>query len=97
MPPDGSRGSRDAAATLVITVRAKPRSAVSALQRDAAGTWVARLVSPPVDGKANEELIGLVARHFGCPKSAVSVRSGASARVKRVMIAGVRADRDDGT
>ena len=93
MSPEGSRGSRGAAAPLVITVHAKPRSAVSSLERDAAGNWVARLVSPPVDGKANAELIGLVARHFGCAKSAVSVRSGASARVKRVSIAGARADR----
>jgi hypothetical protein len=94
MAPKGSRGSRGVAAPLVITVRAKPRSATSVLERDAAGNWVARLVSPPVDGKANEELIGLVAQHFGCPKSAVSVRSGASARVKRVMVTGIRADRD---
>jgi len=44
------------------------------------GTWLAKLKSPPVDGKANTELIELVARHHGCARSAVSIRSGAGAR-----------------
>lgn len=74
---------------IVITVHAKPRSPASALERQPDGSWVARLVSLPVDGKANEELVGLVARQFGCAKAAVSVKSGASGRVKRVRIAGV--------
>lgn len=72
--------------SFVITVRAKPRSALSALEREESGTWVARLRSSPVDGKANAELVGLVAEHFGCARSAVSIVSGASARLKRVRI-----------
>jgi uncharacterized protein YggU (UPF0235/DUF167 family) len=74
--------------SFVITVRAKPRSSVSALEADASGIWIARLRSSPVDGKANAELIGLVAKHFGCPKSSVAVISGASARLKLVRISG---------
>jgi len=52
------------------------------------GTWLARLKSPPIDGKANQELLLLIARHFGCAKSAVSIKSGASGRVKLVRIEG---------
>jgi len=59
---------------------------VSLLEEVAGGPWLARLKSPPVDGKANEELIRLVARRFECSKSAVSIRSGASGRVKLVEI-----------
>jgi uncharacterized protein len=73
--------------SFVISVRAKPRSAVSSLEAEAGGTWIARLRSSPVDGKANAELIGLVAKHFGCSKSSVSVVSGASARLKLVKVA----------
>jgi uncharacterized protein YggU (UPF0235/DUF167 family) len=40
----------------------------------------------PVEGKANQELIALVARQFGCRKSAVSIKSGASGRMKLVRI-----------
>jgi uncharacterized protein YggU (UPF0235/DUF167 family) len=74
--------------SFVITVRAKPRSAVSSLEVEASGTWTARLRSSPVDGEANAELIGLVAKHFGCPKSSVAIVSGASARLKRVKVSG---------
>jgi hypothetical protein len=71
---------------VIIAVRVKPRSRTSYLEQSGDGNWTASLKSPPVDGKANAELIALVARHFGCPKSAVSIRSGAAARVKLVSI-----------
>ena len=45
-----------------------------------------RLAAPPVDGKANEELIALLAKHFGCRKADVSIKSGASGRMKLVRI-----------
>ena len=72
--------------SFVITVRAKPRSPVSALEPESAGTWVARLRSSPVDGKANAELVALVAKHFGCARSCVAVITGATARLKLVRI-----------
>jgi uncharacterized protein len=40
------------------------------------GTWVAQIKSLPVDGKANLELIGLVAAQMGCAKGAVSIKTG---------------------
>jgi uncharacterized protein YggU (UPF0235/DUF167 family) len=48
-----------------------------------------------MDGKANEELLSLVARHFGCSRSAVSLRSGAAARTKLVRIEGLAPDRQN--
>jgi uncharacterized protein (TIGR00251 family) len=72
----------------VISVKVKPNSRVGALAQPENGVWLAQLKSPPVDGKANEELLALVARHFGCRKSAVSLKSGASARTKLVRIEG---------
>lgn len=70
----------------IIEVRVKPNARASTLEAAPDGTWHAELKSPPVDGKANAELIALVARRFGCRKSAVSIRSGASARLKRIEI-----------
>ena len=71
----------------ILLVKAKPNSRVSALTQLDDGTWLAQLKSPPVDGKANADLIALVAREFGCAKSAVEIASGAGARIKRVRIA----------
>jgi uncharacterized protein (TIGR00251 family) len=71
---------------MILQIKVKPRSRVSSLVQAPDGTWMARLKSPPVDGRANEELIALVARHFGCPRTAVAIKSGASGRTKLVKI-----------
>ena len=70
----------------IIQVKVKPNARVSTLQEVVDGPWLAHLKSPPLDGKANKELVALIARHLACPKSAVSIKSGASGRVKLVRI-----------
>lgn len=70
----------------IIQVKVRPNARVSALAAVSNGPWLAQLKSPPVDGKANKELVTLIARHFACPKSAVSIKSGASGRLKLVKI-----------
>lgn len=69
-----------------MQVRVKPNAKDSSLTEGEDGVWQARLKAPPVDGKANQELIKLIAKHFGCPKSSVSIRSGASGRMKLVRV-----------
>ena len=73
----------------MLTIKVKPNAGASSLEESSDGIWRAQLKAPPVDGKANDELVALVARYFGCPRSAVSIRSGASGRMKRVRIEGV--------
>jgi uncharacterized protein (TIGR00251 family) len=90
-----SAAAAHANGSVLIEVRVKPRSRVSELVRENAGTWVARIQSPPVDGEANAELIGLVAKRFGCAKSSVSIKSGASGRTKLVRIVGIRSSADN--
>lgn len=75
----------------VIQVKVKPNSRASRLEQKEDGTWLAQIKSPPVDGKANEELLALVAKHFKCPKSHVSIKSGASTRMKLIQISENRA------
>ena len=69
-----------------LTIRVKPGSRTSALEAADDGTWLARIQARPVDGKANRELVALVARHFAVRRSQVSIKSGAAARVKLVLI-----------
>lgn len=71
---------------IIIQVKVKPNSRTSVFERLEEGTWLARIKSPPVDGRANQELIELIAKHFRCAKSAVSIKSGASGRMKVVRI-----------
>jgi uncharacterized protein (TIGR00251 family) len=70
----------------VIQIKVKPNSRASLLEQREDGTWVAQIKSPPVEGKANEELLALVAKHFECRKSDVSIKAGASGRTKLVQI-----------
>ena len=70
----------------VIQIKVKPNSRASLLEQNDDGTFVAQLKSPPLDGKANEELIALVAKHFNCRKSEVSIKSGGSSRTKLIQI-----------
>ena len=72
---------------MILTVKVKPNARASSLEPLPDGGWIARLKSPPVDGKANRELIALVADHFRCRKAAVRILTGASARTKRLEIA----------
>jgi uncharacterized protein YggU (UPF0235/DUF167 family) len=69
-----------------LRVKVKPGARASSLVQDAAGDWHASLRAPPVDGKANAELVSLVASRFGCPKRAVSIRAGAGSRMKLVQV-----------
>jgi uncharacterized protein (TIGR00251 family) len=69
-----------------LRVKVKPNARASALEACADGTWLARLKAPPVDGKANDELIALVAAHFKLRRVQVAIRSGASARMKLLQI-----------
>lgn len=70
----------------LLQIKVKPNSRTNLLEQREDGTWLAQLKSPPVDGKANDELLALVAKHFDCRKSDVSIKSGASGRVKLVRI-----------
>jgi len=52
------------------------------------GTYLARIKAAPVDGKANAELVALVAKTLGYPKSTVSIKSGVNGRNKWVVVPG---------
>lgn len=69
-----------------LKIKVKPGSRDQSLTEQADGTWLARVKAPPVDGKANAALIVLVAAHFGLRKAQVSLRSGASGRMKLVQL-----------
>ena len=48
--------------------------------------FIAYLNSPPIDGRANEELISLISDYFDVPKSKIIFKSGLKSRQKIVEI-----------
>lgn len=70
-----------------LQLKVKPNARSQSLIEGKDGVWLARLKSPPVDGKANAELITLIADRFDCRKKDVTIKAGAGGRMKLVTIA----------
>lgn len=80
----------------ILSVRLTPRGG-----RDAIEGWAldaehrpylrVRVASPPVDGAANAALIAFLAKTLKIPRSAVTLASGETARIKRLQLEGVDA------
>jgi uncharacterized protein (TIGR00251 family) len=78
---------------IVVAIRLTPRGGRDAIDGPgvlAGGRFVllARVRAAPESGRANDALIALIAGTFRRPKSAVSIASGATGRIKQVRIGG---------
>ena len=67
-------------------VKVKPNSKKQAIEELSDGSLTVYLKSPPVDGKANKELMELLAQKFDVPKSQIRIKLGLSSRTKLVEI-----------
>ncbi|MDZ7963406.1 MAG: DUF167 domain-containing protein [Nostoc sp. DedSLP03] len=67
-------------------IKVKPNSKQQKIEEQPDGSLTVYLKSPPVDGKANEELIKLLADKFDVPKSHIRIKSGFSSRQKLMEI-----------
>ena len=71
-----------------MAIYAQPRASRTAVVGGHDGMVKVALKAPPVDGKANAELVRFLARLAGVPKGAVRVIGGAASRRKRVLVEG---------
>jgi hypothetical protein len=55
-------------------VKVKPNAKQQKIEELADGSLNVHLKSPPLDGKANEELIKLLAKDFDVPKSSIRIK-----------------------
>ena len=82
---------RETAAGAVFRIRVVPRasrSEVAGIQGDALKF---RLKAPPVEEKANNECIRLLAEILGVKKARVTIIAGHASRTKTVAVEGIRA------
>jgi uncharacterized protein len=85
---------------VVLMVHAQPgakRTEVAGIHGEgAAARLKIRLAAPPVEGKANAELLRFLASAFGVPQRAVLLLRGESSRQKAVRVTrpALRPDRD---
>ena len=72
---------------MIIKIKVLPRSSRNEVVGEMAdGTLKIKLTAPPVDGKANEALIKLLAEHFSVTKSKIRIVSGATSKNKIIEI-----------
>jgi hypothetical protein len=84
---------RVVAGGLVLTVRLTPkggRDAIDGIEHMADGRSVlkVRVRAAPREGEANDALVRLLAKSLGVPARQVTLAAGATARIKRLEIAG---------
>jgi uncharacterized protein (TIGR00251 family) len=74
---------------VTFSVYVTPRAGRSEVAGERGGAVWLRLAAPPVEGKANDALVELLARLLGVSRRDVALVSGATGRHKRVHVAGV--------
>ncbi len=71
---------------VILSVRAQPRARKEGIQGAHHGMLKVAVNAPPVDGKANQALIEVLARSLGLKKNQIELLSGATAREKRFLV-----------
>ena len=69
-----------------ITVRVKPNARSTSVEKRPDGSYLVRVNAPPVEGKANEALVQILADYFDRPRSAIAIVRGSRGREKVVEI-----------
>jgi uncharacterized protein (TIGR00251 family) len=72
-----------------IKVKVLPRSSRNQIIGKEGDLFKVKLISPPVEGKANKDLIALLAKKLGIAKKRIEIISGKSSRLKSVRIYGL--------
>ena len=75
-----------------VTVKVTPRASKNAILGAEADWLRVALTAPPVDGKANEAARRFLAEALDLPRTAVTLLSGQTARLKRFALAGITAE-----
>jgi uncharacterized protein len=72
-----------------IKIKLLPRSSKSQIMGKEGDVYRVKVNSPPVDGEANKELISLLSKKLGQPKSNFEIIVGKTSRMKTVRIQGI--------
>ncbi len=69
-----------------IYVKVSPKSSRNEVVQVSDGEYKVKLTAAPVDGKANEALIAILAKHFKVAKICIKIVGGKTAKTKIVDI-----------
>lgn len=69
-----------------IYIKVSPRSSKNEVTKISEGEYKVKLTAAPVDNRANDMLIRVLAEYFDLPKSSLRIIGGKSAKIKIVEI-----------
>jgi uncharacterized protein (TIGR00251 family) len=69
-----------------ITVHVKPNARTNEVELKDDGSYLVKVSVPPIEGRANEKLIEILAEHFHKPKRSIRISSGTRGKHKIVEI-----------
>lgn len=79
--------------SLIFSVRVVPRASKGEIVGEHDGALKIKIAAPPVNGAANAELIKVLAKQFGVPKSAVEITGGQTTKIKQIKIFGANSEK----
>ena len=82
---------REGAGACSFAVRVHPRAKKAGITGVVGDAIKLALTAPPVEGKANQACIELLAKLLGVPRSAVEIATGETSRSKVVRVRGLTA------
>lgn len=71
---------------IILMVYIQPGAKKSCICGEHNGQLKIKIAAPPVDGKANAELIEFLSKEIGCAKSSIAIVSGENSRTKKIAI-----------
>jgi uncharacterized protein (TIGR00251 family) len=77
---------------MTFYVQVQPRASRDAIAGEHVDALKIRLTAPPLDERANDALVQLLAKRLNVPRAAVRIVAGEKNRRKRVVVTGVERD-----
>ena len=71
---------------ICLKIKVQPRARQQKVQKIGEGEYKVRVLSPPSEGKANKEVIAVLASYFHLPPSRVKILKGKKSREKIVIL-----------
>jgi uncharacterized protein (TIGR00251 family) len=72
-----------------ISIHVHPGAKKNEIVRLENGSWHIKIAAPPVEGKANKELIDFLSAVLGVSKSRITIEKGTTSRRKLIVVEGV--------
>ena len=74
---------------VIIRVKVTPNSSKNQITGERDDRLTVKLTSPPVEGKANKQLLKFIGKKLGAPSSSITILRGQSSREKVLLVPGI--------